>query len=159
MLRTLAINSNQIVLSFGVLIAFWSPKQSEIEKSSLESMAKDVRTGRPDTPSEGGGTQAVAGCWNDVARLVHFSQWSRQHIRIGYAIVRVCDDRECRVLLPKGVRIGERATCSLGEFGWSCSADIPPGCLTSEILLRRNSTRMGEEGVSTSPVRRIRILW
>ena len=31
MLRTIAINSNQIVLSFGVLIAFWSPKQSENE--------------------------------------------------------------------------------------------------------------------------------
>ena len=31
MLRTFAINSNQFVLSFGVLIAFWSPKQSEIE--------------------------------------------------------------------------------------------------------------------------------
>ena len=31
MLRTLAINSNQIVLSFGVLIAFWSPKQSKNE--------------------------------------------------------------------------------------------------------------------------------
>ncbi|WKA01843.1 hypothetical protein VitviT2T_020099 [Vitis vinifera] len=53
-------------------------------------MAKDVRTGRSDTPSEGGGTWAVAGCWNDVARLVHFSQCfiSGQHIRIGYAIVR-----------------------------------------------------------------------
>ena len=62
------------MLSFGVLIAFLSPKQSEIEESSLESMAKDVRTGRPDTPSEGGETWVVAGCWNDVARLVHFSQ-------------------------------------------------------------------------------------
>ena len=40
MLRTLAINSNQIVLSFGVLIAFLSPKQSEIEESSLESISK-----------------------------------------------------------------------------------------------------------------------
>ena len=40
MLKTLAINSNQIMLSFGVLIAFLSPKQSEIEESSLESMAK-----------------------------------------------------------------------------------------------------------------------
>ena len=40
MLRTLTINSNQIVLSFGVLIAFLSPKQSEIEESYLESMAK-----------------------------------------------------------------------------------------------------------------------
>ena len=38
MLRTLAINSNQIVLSFGVLMAFLSPKQSKIEESSLESM-------------------------------------------------------------------------------------------------------------------------
>ena len=39
-LRTLAINSNQIVLSFGVLIVFSSPKQSEIEESSLESISK-----------------------------------------------------------------------------------------------------------------------
>ena len=61
------------MLSFGVLIVFLSPKPSEIEESSLESMAKDVRTGRPDTPSEGDGTWAVAGCRNDVARLVHFS--------------------------------------------------------------------------------------
>nr|CAN74648.1 hypothetical protein VITISV_028032 [Vitis vinifera] len=35
-------------------------------------LAKDVRTGRPDTPSEGGRTWAVAGCRNDVARLAHF---------------------------------------------------------------------------------------
>ena len=133
------------MLSFGVLIAFLSPKQSEIEESSLESMekqwkvrnmknrsfevlchkqirnarsvgsslknatwisltcvdalcpndphscqvdarfqprlsygsvfpAKDVWTGRPNTPSEGGGTWAVAGCRNDIARLAHFSQ-------------------------------------------------------------------------------------
>ena len=40
MLRTLAINSNQIVLSFGVLIAFLSPKQSKIEEGYLESMEK-----------------------------------------------------------------------------------------------------------------------
>ena len=46
-------------------------------------MAKDVRTGRSDTPLESGGTWAVA-------RLAHFSQCfpSRQHIRIGYAIIR-----------------------------------------------------------------------
>ena len=71
------------MLSFGVLIAFLSPKQSEIQESSLESMAKDVRTGRPDTPLESGGTWAVA-------RLAHFSQYfpSGHHIRIGYAIIR-----------------------------------------------------------------------
>ena len=40
MLRTLAIVSNQIVLSFGVLIAFGSPKQSEDEESYLEFLAK-----------------------------------------------------------------------------------------------------------------------
>ena len=32
-----------------------------------------------------------------------------------------CDDCECRVLLPKGVWIGERATYPLRESGWSCS--------------------------------------
>ena len=36
--------------------------------------AKDVRTGRPDTPSEGGGTWAVASCRNEVAGLARFSQ-------------------------------------------------------------------------------------
>ena len=45
-------------------------------------MAKDVRTGRLDTPLESGGTWAVA-------RLAHFSQCfpSGQHIRIGYAVI------------------------------------------------------------------------
>ena len=42
MLRTLAIVSNQIVLSFGVFIVFWSPKQSKIEESSIESMKKQL---------------------------------------------------------------------------------------------------------------------
>ena len=36
-----------------------------------------------------------------------------------------CDAHECRVLLPEGVRIGERATCSLRESGWSCSGYSP----------------------------------
>ena len=72
-------------------------------------MAKDVRTGRPDTPSEDGGTWAVAGCRNDVARLAHSKSmiWTTYPDRICYR--PGCDDRECRVLLPKGVRIGERA--------------------------------------------------
>ena len=51
--------------------------------------AKDVQTGRPDTLLKGGGTWAVAGCRNDVASLAHYSQWSGQHIRIRYVIVRV----------------------------------------------------------------------
>ena len=42
MLRTLAIISNQIVLSFGVFDSFLSPKQSKIEESSIESMANQL---------------------------------------------------------------------------------------------------------------------
>ena len=53
MLRTLAINSNQIVLSFGVFIAFLSPEQSEIEESYLESMAKQWKTQIHEEPSLG----------------------------------------------------------------------------------------------------------
>ena len=52
------------------------------------------------------------------------------------------DDRECRVLLPKGVRIWERATYPLKESGWSCSTNISLRCLTSGILLRRHSIRI-----------------
>ena len=61
--------------------------------------AKDVRTGRPDTPSDGSGT---------MIRTIHPD---RICYRPGY--------HECGVLLPEGVRIGERATCHLGESGWS----------------------------------------
>ena len=50
MLRTLAINSNQFVLSFGVLIAFWSPKQSKFEESYLESMAKQWKSQKHKEP-------------------------------------------------------------------------------------------------------------
>ena len=92
----------------------------KIEESSLESMSKDVRTGRPDTPSKGGGTWAVAGCRNDVARLVHFNQWSGQHIQ-NFAPQTFHSD----VSHPK-----------------FCSVNIPPGCLTFEILLRRHSIRI-----------------
>ena len=42
MLKTLAINSNQFVLSFGVLIAFWSPKQFKIKETSIASLAKQL---------------------------------------------------------------------------------------------------------------------
>ena len=36
-----------------------------------------IRTGRPDTPSDGGGTWSVAGCPNDEARLAHFKSMIR----------------------------------------------------------------------------------
>ncbi|WKA06889.1 hypothetical protein VitviT2T_024767 [Vitis vinifera] len=47
-----------------------------------------------------------------------------------------CDDHECRVLLPEGVRIGERATYPLRESG---------------ILLRQHSTRMSHIRNSAPP--------
>ena len=82
--------------------------------------------------SAGGGTWAVASCRTDVARLAHFSQWSGQHIRIGYAIVWVwCSrvscafpwgspDRGACHMSSWGVRmellqIAMRATCHQGE--------------------------------------------
>ena len=64
--------------------------------------AKDVRTGRPDTPSDGGGT------------MIRTTYPDRICYRPG------CDVHEYRVLLLEGVRIGERAMCPLGESGWSC---------------------------------------
>ena len=61
------------------------------------------------------------------------------------------DDRECRVLLPEGVRIGKRATYPLKESGWSCSAEISLRYLTSGILLCRHSTRMSHIRNSSPP--------
>ena len=117
MLRTLAINSNQIVLSFGVLIAFLSPKQSEIEKNSLESISKS----------------RIQGVWDPAHStqmgIIAHSTW---------------------VGIPYGCR------------------HFPPGCITSGILAGWRSTfsecftsgrhfRMGEDGISTSTIKHIRI--
>ena len=76
MLRTLAINSNQIVLSFGVLIAFWSPKQSKIEEISLESM-QGVYPDRASGYTIGGhpgnisGQDAIVSSGQHSTRVVH----------------------------------------------------------------------------------------
>ena len=80
------------MLSFGVLIVFLSPKQSKIKESSLESMAKDFRTVRLDTPLESGRMWVVA-------RLAHFSQCfpSEHHIRIGYVIIQREQDSKARM--------------------------------------------------------------
>ena len=45
-----------------------------------------IRTGRPDTPSDGGGTWSVAGCPNDEARLGHIKSmiWTTYPDRICY---------------------------------------------------------------------------
>ena len=41
------------MLSFGVLIAFWSPKQSEIEESYMESWAKQLEAQKHEEPKPG----------------------------------------------------------------------------------------------------------
>ena len=158
-----------------------------INKSGMQE-AKDVWTGRPDTPSEGGGTWAVAGCRNDVARFAHFIQWSGQHIRIGYIIVRVwCSRVQCASpwgspdrgahhvsswgIRMEFLRIAMRAPCHQGEGPLHLAhADGPP-CDIAHSTLGKNSVRltfhllrishiwMGEESVSTSPIRHVRIIW
>ena len=115
-------------------------------------MAKDVRTRRPDTPLEGGGTWSVAGCRNDVARLAHFSQCfpSGQHIWIGYAIIQsvMFTSVVCFSLRESGQGSAPHILLENPEF---CSANIPPGCLTSGILPRRHSTRMSHIRNSSPP--------
>nr|CAN66746.1 hypothetical protein VITISV_013700 [Vitis vinifera] len=110
--------------------------QSEIEESSLESMAKDIRTECPDTPSEGGGTWAVAGCRNDRIRMELLRIAMRAPCHSGRGVPTPCTRR--------------RPPCDLWhrtfypdvrhpEF---CSVNILPRCLTSGILLRRHSIRI-----------------
>ena len=63
---------------------------------------------------------AVAGCRNDVVRLAYFSQRSGQTYPDRICRSSGCDVCECRVLLPKGVRIGEaRHVSPWGKFGWN----------------------------------------
>ena len=60
-----------------------------------------------------------------------------------------CDVRECRVLLPEGVRIGERITCPLGESEWSAPDSdvrsvssggvVPTPCTRRRSPLRRST--------------------
>ena len=92
----------------------------------MESMAKDVQTGRPDTPSEGGGTWVVAGYWNDVARLVRFSN---DLDNISGILLRRYYTRMSHIRNSAPPTF--HPDVSHPEF---FSADIPSGCLTSGIL-------------------------
>ena len=75
-----------------------------------------------------------------VGRLAHFSH-NPDNISGQDMLSSGCDDCECRVLLPKGVQIGEHAMCHLGESGWSCSG-------------QRCALRVIRGGVSTPCTRR-----
>ena len=77
-LRTLAINSNQIVLSFSVLIVFLSPKQSEIEESSLESLRKSRIQGVWD-PAHSTQEEIPSGCRHIPPGCCRHSTQLRRH--------------------------------------------------------------------------------
>ncbi|RVW61981.1 Retrovirus-related Pol polyprotein from transposon 297 [Vitis vinifera] len=101
---------------------------------------KDVRTVRPDTPSEGGGTWAVTGFRNEVARLARIKSMIRTTYPDRDMLSSGCDVHECRVLLPKGarhvsfweirmelIRIALRTPCHPGEGSLHIAhADDPP---------------------------------
>ena len=166
MLRTLAINSNQIVLSFGVLIAFWSPNQSEIEESSLESSSKS----------------RIQGIWNPVAP---FS--TLDHIRNMAAALYIRPRHAIPPRITSGIRLPRTYIRLCHPPGWHpefCWAAHSIRCLTSRIqepdgkkgvstsygrhirigkegvsTSSGRHIRMGKEGVSTSSGRHIRIQW
>ena len=98
-------------------------------------MAKDVRTGCPDTPLESGRTWAVA-------RLAHFSQCfpSGQHIRIGYAIMRERGPYTCTC------RRSPLRSITQSTRGGIPSADIShPEFRASTFYILISHSRMGEE--------------
>ena len=107
MLRTLAINSNQIVLSFGVLIAFLSPKQSEIEESSLESISKS----------------RIQGVWDPA----HSIRLLPLYIRLPPLYIRPTPFH------PDGIRNYAPPPFHPDDIRNSAAAAIPSGCLTSGI--------------------------
>ena len=123
MLRTLTIISNQIMLSFSVLIAFLSPKQSKIEESSLESISKTRMQG------------VWAGCQNDVARLVHFSHSTRMTsgILLRLHSTRVGISIRLPPLYPDDIRNYAPPPFHWDDIRNSVPAAISPGCLTSGI--------------------------
>ena len=160
-------------------------KSFAISKSGMQG-TKDVRTRRPDTPSDGGRTWFVAGCPNDEARLAHFKSMIRTTYpdRICYCpgvmfTSAVCfslreSDRGARHMSSWGIRmelirIAMRTPCHQGErsLHLAHTDDSPRGIAhstggknsvrTTFHLFRISHIWMGEEDVSTSPVRHIRI--
>ena len=120
-------------------------------------MVKDVRTGHPNTPSEGGGTWAVAGWRNDVAR---------QHSgvccsRVPCASPRGSPDRGAHHVSSWGIRmellwIAMRAPCHQGEGSLHLAhADGPPcDARHSSFHPGKNSVRPTFHLLRTSYIRK-----
>ena len=115
-------------------------KSFALSRSGIQGV-KDVRIGRPDTPLESGGTWAVTGFRNEVARLARFSQC--------FSIRTTYPDRIC---YHPGVMF-TNAMCFLFLLtsGWETTTFLAP---TFYIWI--SHSRMGEEDASTSPDRHIR---
>ena len=102
----------------------------------------------------GGGSWAVAGCRNDVARLAYFSQWSGQTYPDRICRSSGCDVCECRVLFPKRVRIGE--ACHMSSWGVRMEFDpdinachvFPLGEVQIELIQMWSAYPFGESGWS-----------
>ena len=141
MLRTLAINSNQIVLSFGVLIAFLSPKQSEIEESSLESISKSI----------------IQGVWDPA----HSIRLPPLYIRLPPLYIRSppFHPDDIRNYAPPPFHPDDiRNSAAAAISTWMTSEILLPPPFHPDVLHPEFNSRMGEEGVSTSPDIHIRIL-
>ena len=104
------------MLSFGVLIAFLSPKQSEIEESSLESISKSIIQGVWD-PAHSTRVGITSGCR-------HYTKLPPLHptaaITLGYP-----------PLHPAAATFHP----DVSHPKFYCRRHFPFGCLTSRILL------------------------
>ena len=134
------------------LLVIWSPKQSKIEESSLESMEKQWKAQKHEE-TEALKSFAIsktrmqgvwAGCLNDIARLVHFSQWPG------------CITS--RILLPPTFHPDvshPEFCCHWHSTRMSHIRNSSPPTFHPDISHPEFWCRMGKEGVSTSPDRHI----
>ncbi|RVW62104.1 Retrovirus-related Pol polyprotein from transposon 17.6 [Vitis vinifera] len=128
-------------------------EQSEIEESSLESMAK-MSEQRPNTPSEGGGIWAVA-------RLAHIRSPDRGARHMSSWGIRM----ELLWIATRSIAHSTRGGILSGRistFSGYLTSGIPSAVISPSPDISQSDgishSWMGEEDVSTSPVRHVRIL-
>nr|CAN81164.1 hypothetical protein VITISV_030719 [Vitis vinifera] len=146
--------------------------------------AKDVQTGRPDTPLDGSGTWSVAGCPNDVARLGHIksmirtthpdricyrpgsldrgahhmSSWGIRMELLRIATRGIAHSTRVRILSDRSSTFSGYLTTGWERRTFQLPRSDMSGCSDRIFHIRISHSRMREEDVSTSPVRHIWIL-
>ena len=113
------------MLSFGVLIAFWSPKQSEIEESSLESISKS-RIQRVWDPAHSTRTRIIA-----HSTRIGITSGCRQYTRLPQLHPATLHYTRLSPLHPAAATF--HSDVSHPEF--CCCRHFPSGCITSWIML------------------------